>query len=255
MWEGTCIILGMTETWTKNTYACDPDECDTLIEVTSSDKFGFPSGSIHNVKCPCGRTPNLLSVEPATITPTNERNKMETAPYSYNANNLVTYKLIKDGEVTYPTLKVNELEAILDNPTLDVIESMPNGEHVIHQMKRTDVSELFRQRGYHIARIADQERQLGQIIDNLTAMGWYNPNTDKEDILSALCEILGHEPKQTVRITGTLSFEVDYDIPLDEMEDFDAHYFLQDTLTLDAYNGDVVVESWTIEDSDVDWDN
>jgi len=28
----------------KYTFVCDPDECDCLIELTSSDGFGFPSG-------------------------------------------------------------------------------------------------------------------------------------------------------------------------------------------------------------------
>jgi hypothetical protein len=220
-----CIILGMTETWTKNTYACDPDECDTLIEITTSDRFGFPSGTIYNVKCPCGRTPNLLSVVPATIQPTNERKEMETntVPYSYDANTLVTYKSINNGEVTYPTLKVNELEMHLDS----------------------------------YRRLQDQlaisNGQISKILDNLTAEGWYNPNVDKEDILRDLCDILGHEAKQTVRITATVSVEVDYEIPLDEVEDFDARYFLNDNLSIDTYNGDATVDSWTVEDSDVNW--
>lgn len=218
-----CIILGMTETWTKNTYACDPDECDTLIEITTSDKFGFPSGSVNNVTCPCGRTPNLLSVEPATITPINERNQMETttAPYSYDANTLVTYKSIINGEVTYPTLKVNELEIHLDS----------------------------------YRRLQDQlaisNGQISKILDNLSAEGWYNPNYDKSEVLNDLCEILGHEPKQSITITGTMTFEVSYDIPLEEVEDFDARYFLQDNLTLDSYHGDVCIETYEVDDADV----
>ena len=50
-----------------------------------------------------------------------------------------------------------------------------------------------------------------------------------------------------------MSFEVEYDIPMEDVEDFDARYFLQDTLTLDAYNGDVVVQSFDVEDADVRW--
>lgn len=218
-----CIILLMT-TWTKYTYACDPNECDALIEFTSRDGFGFPSGSVNNITCPCGRVPNLLSVEDATIAPINERKQMETtstAPYTYDANTLVTYKSINNGEVSYPTLKVNELEIHLDS----------------------------------YRRLQDQlaisNGQISKILDNLSADGWYNPNYEKSEVLNDLCEILGHEPKQTVRITGTIVFEVDYDIPLDEVEDFDSHYFLQDNLSLDSYNGDVIVESWTVEDSDV----
>ena len=223
---GTCIILGMKETWTKYTYSCDPNECDSLIEYTCKDNFGFPSGSVNNITCPCGRKPTLLSVSDATITPINERKEMEqtnTAPYSYDANTLVTYKSINNGEVTYPTLKVNELEVNLDS----------------------------------YRRLQDQltisNGQISQIIDNLTVQGWYNPNTDKEDILRDLCEILQHEAKQDVTITATVQVEVTYACPLDEVEDFDAKYFLQDNLTIDSWHGDVVVESFDVEDADVNW--
>jgi len=140
---------------------------------------------------------------------TNERNEMETnaMPETYNANLLVTYKSINDGEVTYPTVKVNTLEYMLD------------------QVKYT-------------------EKQLVKNADLINQI---------TDVLRDLCEILGHEPKQTISITGTISFEVNYDIPLDELEDFDAHYFLQDNLTIDSYNGDLEIESWSIEDSDVNY--
>ena len=216
----------MSETWTKNSYVCDPDECDTLIEVTSNDKFGFPSGSVTNVTCPCGRTPRLVSVEDATIRPINERNNMETTtevPMTYDANVLVTYKDITDGVATYPTIKVNDLEFKLDR--------IKNLEDWLSRSQGT----------------------ISKIIDKLTVQEWYNPNTDKEEILSELCEILDHEPKQEIRITGTMTFELRYDCPLDEVEDFDARYFAQDTLTLDAYNGDVIVESFDVEDADVDF--
>ena len=146
-----------------------------------------------------------------------------TAPYSYDANALVTYKVINNGEVSYPTLKVNELEIHLDS----------------------------------YRRMQDQLRisngQISKILDNLTAQGWYNPNTDKEDILRDLCEILGHEAKQDITITATVQVEVTYACPLDEVEDFDAQYFLQDNLTIDSYNGDTIVESFDVQDADVNY--
>jgi hypothetical protein len=142
---------------------------------------------------------------------------------NYNANLLVTYKSINNGEVTYPTIKVNELEYKLD------------------QVRYTEKQ---------LIKNADL---IKQITDNLSAEGWYNPNTDKEDILRDLCEILGHEPKQTVTITAQVSVEVSYDIPLEDVEDFDARYFLQDNLSIDSYNGDVVIESFDVEDADVDY--
>ena len=63
----------------KYTFACDPEHCDCLIELTSSDGFGFPSG-VMELTCPCGRKTTLLSVEHATIQPTNQtkEEKMET---------------------------------------------------------------------------------------------------------------------------------------------------------------------------------
>ena len=215
-----CIILGMTNELisSKYTFACDPDECDCLIEVTSSDGFGFPSG-VMEITCPCGRKPNLLSVEHATIQPTNERNQMDTT--TYNPNLLVTYKSIKNGEVTYPTVKMNELEYELDS-----------------YRRQTD-------------RLNEAQSKINQIIDNLSADGWYNPNTEKSEVLSDLCEILGHEPKQSVTITATVSVEVTYDIPLEEVEDFDAKYFLQDNLSIDSYNGDVCIDSFDVEDAEM----
>ena len=60
----------MSSTWTKYTFICDPDECDTLIELTCRD-FGFPNG-VMQITCPCGRSCKVLSVEDATIPPINQ---------------------------------------------------------------------------------------------------------------------------------------------------------------------------------------
>jgi hypothetical protein len=214
---GSCIILHMLN-FKSYWYVCQ--SCDASIEIVSR--------GIHHQDPTCN-CPNSQVVWCQTNVvesdPTNERQQMETttAPYSYDANTLVTYKSIYNGEVTYPTLKVNELEIHLDS----------------------------------YRRLQDQlaisNGQISKILDNLTANGWYNPNYEKSEVLSDLCEILGHEPKQTVTITGNLSFEVSYEIPMEDVEDFDARYFLQDSLTLDSYHGDVCVESFDVEDADVDW--
>jgi hypothetical protein len=148
----------------------------------------------------------------------------------YNPHSLVTLKKIintESGDVQFELYKVTELESVLD--------------------------EMTRRNNLISQRIEAQEKQIGQIIDNLTAQGWYNPNYEKSEVLSDLCDILGHEPKQEIRITATVQVEVVYDCPLDEVEDFDARYFLQDVLTVDAYNGDVIVESFDVEDADVNW--
>jgi hypothetical protein len=108
-------------------------------------------------------------------------------------------------------------------------------------------------------RLADKlnklQSQVNKIIDNLTMDYWYNPNTEKETILEDLCEILDHEPKQTLRITANVRVEIDYDIPMAEVEDFDARYFVQDNLTIDSWHGDVVIDSFDVEDTETDWNN
>lgn len=215
----------------KYTWVCTGD-CDALIEYTIKDGYGWPAG-VMDLTCRCNSNCTLLSVEDATIQPTNEREEMETfgatvtpmAPETYNANVLVTYKDIIDGVATYPTLKVNEIEWKLDR-----------------------IKNLERQ-------LDASNSQIRQIIDNLSADGWYNPNYEKEEVLNDLCEILGHEPKQTIRITATIDVEIDYEIPLDEVEDFDARYFVEDNLTIDSYHGDVSVDSWSIQNTDTDWNS
>lgn len=141
----------------------------------------------------------------------------------YNPNGLIALRRIDENtkENTYPLYKAVDLEGIL------------NRNNLLEQ------------------RIAYQEKQIGQIIDNLTIDGWYNPNVEKEDILRDLCEILEHEAKQEVRMTATIQVEVTYNCPLNELEDFDAKYFLQDELSIDSYNGDINVESFDVEDADV----
>jgi hypothetical protein len=210
----------------KYTFACDPEHCDCLIELTSSDGFGFPSGVVE-ITCPCGRKPTLLSVQHATIQPTNERNNMETTtevPTTYNANVLVTYKDIIDGVATYPTVKVNDLEWKLER-----IKSLEN-------------------------QLSNSNSQIGKIIDNLTIEGWYNPNTDKDEVLRDLCEILGHTPQQEMSWSVTISVSGTTMVNLDEVEDFDIRYHLGDNLSVDSNDFDTNVNSWDIDYVDSqDW--
>ena len=108
----------------KYTFVCDPDECDCLIELTSSDGFGFPSG-VTELTCPCGRKTTLVSVEHATIAPTTQtkEEKMEetttpavAVPDTYNSNLLVTYKVIRGySDAEYATDKVVNIEWELHN--------------------------------------------------------------------------------------------------------------------------------------------
>lgn len=77
----------------KYTFVCDPNECDSLIELTSSDGFGFPSG-VTELTCPCGRKTTLLSVEHATIQPTNQT-KEETMDQPVIDNHYMTREFLE----------------------------------------------------------------------------------------------------------------------------------------------------------------
>lgn len=217
----------MQSTWTKYTYTCDPDHCDAMIEFTSRDGFGFPSGSVNNITCPCGRKPNLVSVDDATIQPIIERNQMETVTQElYNPHAFIAVRRIDSttGDNTYPIYKATDIEEVL------------NRVNLLEQ------------------RIAHQEKQIGQIIDNLTMDSWYAETIDKDEVLRDLCTILDHEPKQELEWSITVTVSGRTEVDLAEVNDFDIRYHLQDELSIDSNDFNTVVESWDISDVDSqDW--
>jgi hypothetical protein len=205
----------MSESWFKDNHLCTI--CDALIEVTRKDEF-------RNI-WHCGMECNLLSVEDATILPTNERNKMEpygaTVTDMYNPNLLVTYKKIDNNEVSYPTEKVTDIEWALDQGRRNSLAFM-NLTHKIDDLKE------------HIEE-------------------WVNPNYDKQEVITELCEYFGINPTKTVTVTGTINFEVTIQVPFDEIDSFDALYKVGDELSLTSYANDVEVGDWTVDNVDVDW--
>lgn len=99
-------------------------------------------------------------------------------------------------------------------------------------------------------RVDYQEKTIGQVLQNLTAQGWYADSADKEDVLSDLCSIFDHEPKQTLTWSATITVEGTTDVPLNEVNDFDLRYFLNDDLSLDVHHGDTIVHSYYVNDID-----
>ena len=110
----------------KYTWVCTGD-CDALIEYTLKDGFGWPNG-VMQLTCPCNSRCTLVSVEDATIpyTDTPLQTKEEpmedtttpavTVPDTYNANLLVTYKVIHGySDAEYATDKVASIEWSLHN--------------------------------------------------------------------------------------------------------------------------------------------
>ena len=80
---------GILTMWAKYTFVCDPNECDSLLEFTARDGYGFPNGIV-SIHCPCGREMQYISVEDLKgdfyepvieVTPT-EVVKINTNPYN-----------------------------------------------------------------------------------------------------------------------------------------------------------------------------
>jgi hypothetical protein len=207
---------------TKYTFACDPDECDCLIELTSSDGFGFPSG-VMQITCPCGRKPTLLSVVTATIAPTTQT-KEETmeetttatpVPDTYNSNLLVTYKVIRGySDAEYATDKVASIEWDLHNG---------------------------RQSQKRVTTLLSQIDAVKEIICEAYA------DSGDQDTLREIAEALSIELIKevqftaSVEVTGTYSFNI-----LENDYDMDLESEVTDALYADSNNGNI-----TIDDTEV----
>ena len=201
---------------TKYTFACDPDECDCLIELTSSDGFGFPSG-VMEITCPCGRKPVLLSVVTATIAPTTQtkEEKMEDAtistivPDTYNPNLLVTYKVIRGySDAEYATDKVTSIEWDLHNS---------------------------RQNSKHNAVLQGKIDTVKDIITEAYA------ESEDQETLRAIAEALDIALTRTVEWSATI--EVSGTIELDLLEDYetDVEQEIYDNLSVDTNHGNIEV--------------
>ena len=105
------------------------------------------------------------------------------------------------------------------------------------------VQDMDRQRN----KINELQSQVNRIIDNLTEDYWFNPNTDTETILDDICAILNYEPKKEISFTATFIVSGRYDLPMADAADFDLEAFLADTMSIDAYNGDVVIDDWSLD--------
>lgn len=200
--------------WDKYSYVCS--DCDALTEITTVKNLKEYRGW-----CSCGSA-NLLwvSVEDATILPTTTKgNKMETA-VEYNPNLLVTYKKIDNNEVSYPTEKVTDIEWALD--------------------RAREQSKSY----YNML------NKINDLDDMITE--WSNPNYTKEEVLAEFCEYFGISPTKTVAVKAQVEVLVNIEVPIFEMEDFDASDYLRDNLTIDAYSTDLRVEEWDIEH--IEWD-
>jgi len=207
----------------KYTFVCDPDECDCLIELTSSDGFGFPSG-VTELTCPCGRKTTLVSVEHATIAPTNQT-KEETMEETtvgtindlltpYNPDMLVTYKKISGySDTEFLTDKVRNIEWELHNA---------------------------RTNSKAVSAIQNKISLVKDIITEAYA------DSDDQETLQAIAEAL--EIELVREIEWSASIEVSGTITVNLLEDtnFDLDSEIEDAIYADSHNGNIEVNDQEI---------
>jgi len=197
----------------KYTFVCDPNECDSLIELTSSDGFGFPSG-VTELTCPCGRKTNLVSVEHATIQPTNqtEEEQMETTvspAVEYNPDLLVTYKVISNySDPEYATDKVRNIEWDLHNAR--------NNSKAVNNI----------------------QNRVGLVSDIITEA---YADSDDQETLRSIAEALEIPLTRSVEWSATIEVSGTIELDLLADSDTDIESEIYDNLYVDSQNGNIEI--------------
>jgi hypothetical protein len=208
----------MDPKWFKYTWVCT-GECDALIEYTF--KSGYTPNVI-DITCLCGSPTTLLSVEDATIPPMNTQKEetMETTitiNEAYNPNLLVTYKKIENGETSYPTDKVVDIEYSLD------------------QGRRWYKSLTEKQNEWY-----RKESQLRTLLEETFA------DSEDQETLTAIAEIfdvpLTKEVEYTAWVRVDLTVEVELGGDMDSIEDF-----ISSNLTIDSYDALIQVTNHDVD--------
>jgi hypothetical protein len=92
---------------------------------------------------------------------------------------------------------------------------------------------------------SENGRVQGQIIQLINDS--YDNETDADEILQALCEIVDYNPTKEIEFTATISFTGRIDVSRADLEDFDLESILQDAY-VDINHGDVVIDSCELYD-------
>lgn len=98
--------------------------------------------------------------------------------------------------------------------------------------------------------LTNYSAQLNRIQGNMTASEWYSDNYSKGEVLKELAEILGITPTQTVSITAQITVSLSHELPLEDIDDFDAEQLVNDWLSVDISSGDTSVDEWSLDSAD-----
>ena len=203
----------MTTKWTKYISVCP--SCDALDEYTTTFNPVY-------LTCNCGTIMNYLSVEDVTIQPTNQtkEEKMEspsteittsTVPDTYNANLLVTYKVIRGySDAEYTTDKVASIEWDLHNG---------------------------RQSQKRVTTLLSQIDAVKEIICEAYA------DSGDQDTLRAIAEALSIELIKEVQFTASVEVSGTYSFNILENDyDMDLESEVTDALYADSNHGNIQID-------------
>lgn len=90
---------------------------------------------------------------------------------------------------------------------------------------------------------SENGRVQSQIIDLINDA--YENETDSEDILTTLCEIIDYNPVKEIEFSGTIQFTGRIEVPLNEVAEFDLEDALSD-MYVDINNGNVTIDNYDI---------
>jgi len=108
-------------------------------------------------------------------------------PEHYNPNQLVTYKVIDNGNATFPTVKVTDIE-------WDLYQNRNNTANL----------------SQYISRVNQLENRLADYLD-----------MDSEEIIADICSIFGFNPTKEIEFEATATITGRVLIPLADLADFD----------------------------------
>ena len=201
--------------WYKKDYVCSI--CDALIEITTQ------SNILRDKNCfECQGDLTLLSVLDATIYPTEKKEEqtMETTitiAETYNPNLLVTYKKIEDGEVSYPTDKVVDIEYALD------------------QSRRNYTSLTTKQNEWY-----RKESQLRTLLEEVYA------DSQDQDTLSQIAEIFDVPLTKEIEVTAWVRVDLTIEVDLAE-GDYDIEDMVRNNLTIDSFGSEISVNDYDVD--------
>jgi hypothetical protein len=201
----------MMETWSKYTFVCDPDECDTLAEYTVKDTYGWPNGVI-KVTCPCGRNMQYLSVDNATILPITEQ-KEEAM------------------ETTTPAPQVMTLDWVENDVTTTKTYTESDIRHIVWQNKNF----LNKQNEWYT-----NTNKLRTLLEEVFV------DSEDQESLEQIADIfdipLTKEVEYTAWVRVDMTIEVDLTSDLDNIEEL-----ISQNLTIDSYGSEISVNNHEVD--------